>query len=180
MSSQTEQGPSPLPGAVAPAPPLQADAVPKGARLLFVDNLRILLISMVVIQHLSVTYGATGSWYYRDPATDPFTTTFLTYWNGPGQAAGMSFFFIIAGYFSVASYDRKGAAPFVRDRLLRLGIPLLLYDLLLDPLVVYLASGLNGSYWSFYGSYLFHVRTIANGPAWFIAVLLLFSILYAA
>jgi surface polysaccharide O-acyltransferase-like enzyme len=178
MSSQIEQGPSLLPGAAVPAPQVQA-AAPKG-RLFFIDNLRVLLISMVVVQHLSVTYGATGSWYYRDPATDLFTTTFLTYWNGPGQAAGMGLFFMIAGYFTVASYDRKGAASFVRDRLLRLGIPLLLYDLLLDPLVVYLAGGLHGSYWSFYGNYLLHVRTIGSGPAWFIAVLLLFSILYVA
>jgi hypothetical protein len=68
----------------------------------------------------------------------------------------------------------------VRDRLVRLGIPLLLYDLLLDPLVVYLARGMHGSYWNFYGPYLLQVRTIAPVVAWFIATLLLFTLLYAA
>lgn len=156
-----------------------APSAPRGSRLLFVDNVRVLLISMVVVQHLAVTYGSTGSWYYRDPAVDTFTGTFLTIWNGVGQAAGMGFFFLIAAYFTPGSYDRKGGVPFLRDRLLRLGIPLLLYDLLLDPLVGYIASGLHGSYWSHYRSYLLQFRGV-TGPVWFIAVLLLFTLLYAA
>ena len=119
--------------------------VSSGSRLLFIDNLRILLICLVVVQHLSVTYGATGFWYYRDPAADPFTRTFLTIYDGIPQASGMGIFFLIAGYFTPGSFDRKGMARFLRDRLMRLGTPWLLYELLLDPLVVYLASGLHGS-----------------------------------
>ncbi len=145
----------------------------------FVDNLRVLLISLVVVQHLSVTYGATGSWYYRDPAPDAFTSTVLTMWNGPGQAAGMGLFFGISAYLTPGSYDRKGARAFLRDRLVRLGIPMLTYVLLLDPLVVYVANGLRGSYWSFLRDYLLHLRGV-TGPVWFLAVLLLFTFLYAA
>jgi glucans biosynthesis protein C len=93
------------------------------------------------------------------------------------MASGMGFFFLLAGYFTPGSYDRKGSKSFLLDRLIRLGIPLLIYDLLIDPLVVYIASGLHGSYWSFYSNYLLHERGIANGPVWFIAVLLLFSLI---
>jgi glucans biosynthesis protein C len=132
------------------------------------------------VQHLSVTYGASGSWMYTDPATDTFTSTFLSVYNLIPMAAGMGFFFLLAGYFTPGSYDRKGAASFLRDPLVRLGIPWLLYDLLLAPLVVYIAGGLHGSYWSFYGDYLLHVRTISPGPVWFIKALLLFTFLYAA
>lgn len=32
------------------------------------------------------------------------------------SAIGMGFFFFIAGYFVSGSYDRKGAAVFVRER----------------------------------------------------------------
>jgi len=92
----------------------------------------------------------------------------------------MGFFFLIAGYFTPGSCDRKAPKSFLLDRLVRLGIPLLIYDLLLDPLVVYIASGLHGSYWSFYGYYLLHERGIASGPVWFIALLLLFTLIYAA
>ncbi|WP_181923822.1 hypothetical protein [Streptomyces inhibens] len=45
----------------------------------------------------------------------------------------MGFFFMIAGYFTPASYDRKGARPFLRDCLKRLGVPLLAFLLLYVP-----------------------------------------------
>jgi glucan biosynthesis protein C len=122
--------------------------------VLFVDNLRILLISMVLVVHLDDTYGAIGSWDYHDPATNLLTGILLTIPNAIGMACGMGVFFFLAGYFTPGSYDRKGLRSFLRDRLVRLGMPLLLYDLLLQPLVVYIASGLHGPYWSFYSTYL--------------------------
>ncbi len=178
MLSKAPQTRSTLPGTASAGPPVAAAAL-KGGRFLFIDNLRILLISLVAVQHLSVTYGATGSWYYRDPATNAVAGTFLTLWDAPGQAAGMGLFFLIAAYFTPGSYDHKGAHVFLRDRLIRLGIPLLVYVLLLDPVVEYMANGLHGSYWSAYGSYLLHLRGV-TGPVWFIAVLLVFTLLYAA
>ncbi len=72
----------------------------------------------------------------------------------------------------------KVARSFLQDRLVRLGLPLLLYDLLIQPLVVYLAEGLPGSYWSFSSTYLLQMRGI-TGVVWFLAVLLLFDLLYA-
>jgi peptidoglycan/LPS O-acetylase OafA/YrhL len=179
MSAQIEQTPSQLSSAMGAALTLQTGAS-HGSRMLYIDNLRILLISMVVVQHVAVTYGAVGSWYYHDPVTNLTTGIILTIWTGIGMASGMGFFFLIAGYFTPGSCDRKGTKSFLLDRLIKLGIPLLIYDLLLDPLVVYIASGLHGSYWSFYATYLLHEKGIANGPVWFIAVLLLFTLVYAA
>lgn len=178
MSSRAEQAPSLLAGTAGTAPTLQAGAS-KGSRMLFVDNLRILLISMVLVVHLDDTYGAVGSWYYHDPATNMLTGVLLSIPNAFGMASGMGLFFLLAGYFTPGSYDRKGSRSFLRDRLVRLGIPVLIYVLLLDPLVVYIASGLHGSYWSFYANYMPQVRGV-TGPAWFIALLLLFSLVYAA
>jgi len=179
MSSQIQQAPSQLSSTTGAAPTLQTGSS-LGSRMLFIDNLRVLLISLVVVVHLAVTYGAVGSWYYHDPATNLPTAIILIFISGPGMATGMGCFFLLAGYFTPGSYDRKGSKSFLQDRLVRLGIPLLIYDLLLDPLVVYIASGLHGSYWSFYSTYLLQEKGIANGPVWFIAVLLLFSLIYAA
>ena len=181
MASQMELTTSRLPGPAGTAPARQAAPAPKGKRLLFVDNLRILLICGVVIQHLSVTYGATGSWMYRDPAAnDTFTSAFLTTLNGIGMTAGMGFFFLLAGYFTPRSYDRKGGISFLRDRIIRLGLPWLVYALLLQPLVYYIAGGLPGSFWSFYPTALHLMGSIADGPIWFVELLLCFSLLYAA
>src|SRR6266536_1503311 len=170
MSAQIEHAPSQITDAVNTDRKMPTSAS-QSSRMLYIDNLRILLISMVIVVHLGVTYGAVGLWYYHDPVTNLPTAIILTFITGPGMAAGMGFFFLLAGYFTPGSYDRKGPGSFLRDRLVRLGIPLLIYDLLLDPLVVYIASGLQGSYWSFYSNYLLHERGIASGPVWFIAVI---------
>jgi glucans biosynthesis protein C len=150
MSVQIEQTPIQLSSATGAAPTLQTAS--QGSRMLYIDDLRVLLISMVIVVHLAVTYGAVGSWYYYDPATNLLTAVILTFISGPGMATGMGIFFLIAGYFTPGTYDRKGSKSFLLDRLIRLGIPLLIYDLLFDPLVVYITSGLHGSYWSFYGN----------------------------
>jgi surface polysaccharide O-acyltransferase-like enzyme len=179
MLSQTELTTSQPPGAAATAPPRQAAAAPEGKRLLFLDNLRILLICGVLVVHLNDTYGAIGDWEYRDPVTNLLTGILLTTLNGILMACGMGIFFLIAGYFTPGSYDRKGPRAFVQGRLVRLGLPVLLYDLLIQPLVAYFAGGLPGSYWSFYGSFLLQIRGI-TGVVWFLVLLLLFDLLYAA
>jgi hypothetical protein len=100
MSSQTEQAPSLLAGASSPAPPVQAAAAPQGylsprqgARLLYIDNLRVVLICMVVVAHLAMIYGMAGiPWDYRDPATDMLTAILLTTLVGIGQAWGRDSF----------------------------------------------------------------------------------------
>jgi Acyltransferase family len=181
MTSQTELTPSQFPGAAATAPPSQAAAAPQGKRLLFIDNFRILLICGVLVDHLGITYGSIGSWMYRDPAApDLFTGAFLTTLNGILMACGMGLFFFLAGYFTPGSYDRKGGASFVRDRLIRLGIPWLVYALLFQPLVYYIAQGLPGSFWSFYPTALHLMGSIADGVIWFVELLLCFSLVYAA
>jgi len=178
MLSQTELTTSQLPGAVATAPPGQTSAAPQGKRLLFIENLRILLICGVLVDHLNVTYGGLGSWYYHDPATNLLTGVLLYILTLILMACGMGFFFLIAGYFTPGSYDRKGGASFVRDRLVRLGLPLLLYELLIQPLSAYLAEGLHGSYWN-YLRYQLQLRGGIPGVVWFLVVLLLFDLLYA-
>jgi hypothetical protein len=40
----------------------------KTARLYFVDNIRWLVIVLVIVLHAAVTYSNMGSWYYKEPA----------------------------------------------------------------------------------------------------------------
>ena len=43
----------------------------------------------------------------------------------------MGFLFLLAGYFTPASLERKGYGRFLGDRFLRFGLPLLAFDLIL-------------------------------------------------
>ena len=158
---------------------LQQAPAKKSSRLVFIDNLRVVLIILVVMHHLAITYGAAGSWYYQDPVKDTLTSAVLTILTATNQAFFMGLFFLISAYFTPGSYDHKGAGPFLRDRLLRLGIPLLIYDLLINPFVAFIATGFQGSYWNFFTGYLLALGGIGQGPVWFIEALLLFVALYA-
>jgi glucan biosynthesis protein C len=94
------------------------------------------------------------------------------------------FLFLIAGYFVPGSYDRKGIGLFLKDQLLRLGVPVLFYIFVIDPLLGYaLAVIVRGFAESFWGYYVRHVRGYGDyglgvGPMWFIVVLLIFTIIY--
>ena len=152
------------------------------SRLLYVDNLRTLVIIMVILVHLSVTYGGEGSWYYKEGGADLPTGIVLTIHNAISQSFFMGLLFLLSAYFTAASYDRKGPGPFLRDRFLRLGVPLLVYEYLIQPLLAcFLAwagvinlGGSRGEYVRWYYT-SFH---LGSGPLWFVEVLLIFSLLY--
>src|SRR5258708_9818903 len=104
-------------------------------RLLFIDNIRWTMIVLVLSVHACDTYSPFGNWYYvdRQPA-GLGTKLFFGAYQSFLQAFFMALLFFIAGYFSVAAYDRKGLLPFVRDRFFRLGLPTLLYTFVIGPL----------------------------------------------
>jgi glucans biosynthesis protein C len=155
-----------------------AAAAPESTRLLFLDNVRVILIMLVIAGHLAIVYGGAGSWVYQEPTKDLVAIIILSIFTATGQAFTMGLFFLIAGYLTPGSYDRKGAAAFEKGRLLRLGIPLLIYDLFINPFVGYVAHGLPRPYLESYSDYLLHFRGIGTGPLWFVEALLLFSSVY--
>ncbi len=152
-------------------------------RFAFIDNLRILLVALVILHHLAVTYGGEGSWYYYEGQADTVTTTVLTLFVVINQAFFMGFYFVIAAYFVPRSLERNGSQPFLKGRILRLGVPLAFQLLVMGPLLNYGLSvhvwGSNESLWTYIGDYLRHYPGLDTGPLWFVEALLIFSILYA-
>ena len=61
------------------------------ARLYFVDNLRALLTTLVIMQHLSVTYGGVGGCYYFDGKPDQISGIVLAIQNATNQSFFMGF-----------------------------------------------------------------------------------------
>lgn len=151
------------------------------SRLFYVDHLRVLLTVLVIFHHTAITYGGEGSWYYIESTETELTPTkgLLSLFTGVNQAFFMGFFFLISGYFTPRSYDRKGALPFLKDRFIRLGIPLAVYVFLIGPSLIYaMKPERKEPFWSFYSNEILSFRIINWGPLWFVEALLYMAIAY--
>ncbi|MFX1358648.1 MAG: acyltransferase family protein, partial [Promethearchaeota archaeon] len=102
------------------------------------------------------------------------------------QGFFMALFFFISAYFVPGSYDRKGARRFLKDRFIRLGIPLILYVIIVNPLILYILYILPSQGISFFEYYLTYFQSIeafldyigGNGPLWFVLMLLILAVCY--
>ena len=152
-------------------------------RLFYIDNIRILLTILVILHHLAIGYGASGNNPYVEAGEiSTVSTILMTLFVAINQSFFMGFFFMISSYFIPGSYDRKGTWLFIKDRLIRLGIPLLFYIVVIDPLLSYLLAryyGFPGSLGEFLSLFLKSYDRIGVGPLWFVAALLIFSLVYA-
>ncbi|ODS34977.1 hypothetical protein BEH94_02790 [Candidatus Altiarchaeales archaeon WOR_SM1_SCG] len=149
--------------------------------LFFVDNLRILLIVLVILHHLAITYGGPGMWYYQESSPGMIESLVFALFLAMNQSFFMGFFFMISGYFTPGSYDRKGAWRFFKDRLLRLGIPLLFYIIFIDIVINYataISRGFSGSFLEFLGLHIEGYAGLGTGPLWFVESLLIFAAIY--
>lgn len=144
---------------------LQAPSAPR--RVAYLDNLRVLLVVLVILHHFGETYTDVSEWYYEEPPSDPVSSVFLLFVMAVNQAYFMGLFFLIAGFFVPPSLARKGDGAFLRDRLLRLGIPLVLYVLVINGFVTWIGGQQQG--WP-----------LGPGPMWFVEILLLFTVVYVA
>jgi peptidoglycan/LPS O-acetylase OafA/YrhL len=151
------------------------------ARELYIDRLRSVMTAFVILHHTAITYGASGSWFYNElHVSGTISSLLLTFFVATNQAYFMGFFFLLAGYFTPPSLERKGYAKFVADRFLRLGVPLLVFVFLLGPLTAALVNAAEGKgFWSTF-AYLWNHAVIITGPLWFAQALLMFSIGYCA
>ena len=168
---------------IASAPPQPpATVIPGSKRLQYLDNLKIVLVAGVIVGHAVITYGGLGSWIYLEQSHTSLLMAPLSILMQIGWLFAVGLFFLIAGLLTPASLQHKGYGRFVRDRLTRLGIPLLVFMLLVMPPVrsaVYAATHSSAGrepFWTFLG----HQDWVMNlGPMWFVLFLLVFSLGYA-
>src|SRR5579871_5719109 len=159
---------------------MQGASATATGRLVFVDNLRALVILLVLSMHACDTYSPFGNWYYQQhPAVSLSTALTFGSYQSFVQAFFMGLLFLIAGFFAARSLSQKGARRFVQDRLWRLGVPTLPYMVLIGPVTQYFLSHTWGAD-SFAAEWIHHVRDgeilSETGPMWFAAALLVFSL----
>jgi hypothetical protein len=95
----------------------------------------------------------------------------------------MGALFFTAAFFAVPSLAKRGPGAFIRERIFRLGVPLLLYMFIIAPFIYfallkydYARGGILENYLLYLGSFEWLGST---GPLWFSETLLFFCAAYA-
>jgi glucan biosynthesis protein C len=148
------------------------------SRLFYIDNLRIFLIGLVVLHHFMISYGAPGGWFYIESQAEFPLLIPMAMFVATNQAFFMGMFFFISAFFILPSFVRKGTLTFIKERLIRLGIPLVVYYFIINTLTIFIRNKyileendqftdmvVNPNYWGF-------------GPMWFVEALLIFTAVF--
>ncbi|MFJ8539618.1 acyltransferase family protein [Streptomyces sp. NPDC093591] len=156
------------------------------------DALRIFVVLGLVFFHSALVFSPDDDFYVKNAET----TGAITVLAGFGVVWAMPMLFLVAGLGSRYSVRRRGPSRFARERLMRLGVPLVFATLVLCPLPQWLRlraadPGHDESYWRFWPRFL-TVRPDAadfpfvlegehfeTGHLWFVVLLLTFSLLLA-
>lgn len=112
--------------------PVHAAPAARG-RLDWLDNLRVVLTVLVVVHHAAQPYGPADWWYVQGQPQSEALATLATV-NG---TFFMSLFFFVSAVFVPGSAERRGGWRFLKGRLTRLGIPLVVGALTIVPGLMY-------------------------------------------
>ena len=160
------------------------DKLPK-KRIAYLDNMRSLIIFLVVVLHSAVTYSGIGGWYYKEGSLENllvFEIIFFGFLQSHIQAWTLGTLFFISAYLASKALVKYGTAKFIKERLFRLGIPLLIYVFIISPFLGYILHehnpeiGILDNYFQYIINFWWLGST---GPLWFVQVLLIFSVIYA-
>jgi hypothetical protein len=150
-------------------------------RLVYVDNLKVLLIAAIIAAHAVLGYAATtDAWSWSDvrEVTLSAATESVLLLAFVLTAVVIPLLFLVAGLLTPRSLERKGTARYVHDRLLRLGVPFVAVALLLWPSLEYALFRTLGEAPGLW-TYLRAEGTLDTGVLWFVGALLVFSLVYA-
>lgn len=153
------------------------------------DYLRAFAVVLVLCQHAILAYTKYAFINFENPLANSNPVVNEQRWLGFDLIVAfnetflMALLFFISGMFVWQSLARKGARKFLRDRLIRLGLPFIIGVVFLIPLAYYpaqlqigLINGVDSSYGTFW---LTMVRSGYGtaGPLWFLWLLLVFNCL---
>jgi hypothetical protein len=151
---------------------LEVQAAPKAkARNFALDRARTFLTLVVLIHHAVIPYTFFG---HTDPKSwIGFDTVVLA-----TDSFFMAMFFFLSGLFVWPSLSHRAPQIFVRDRLLRLGLPFAIAAFTIIPVAYYAISLRQHSEFAF-AEFWWKTVTVGpwpSGPIWFVWVLLAFDL----
>ncbi|GLZ31700.1 hypothetical protein Lesp02_38880 [Lentzea sp. NBRC 105346] len=152
-------------------------------RLSAVDNLKVILVAWVIGGHALLGYSAVGGWPYdeiNEVTFRPGVETALAALIGPSGLFFMGVFYFMSGLLTPDSVRRKGSLRYSGERLVRLGIPWAVSAVLAWPLFLWIAYRAAGHEVSPWWVFTHRDPFLDSGSLWFVLVLLIFSVGYAA
>jgi glucan biosynthesis protein C len=156
------------------------------------DAIRLVVVLGLVFFHSALVFDTRDDFYVKNPQT----TEAVTWLAGLGVVWAMPALFLIAGLGSWHSIRRRGVRGFARERLLRLGVPLVFAILTILPVPQWLRlKAADASYDESYPAFLLRFFDVhlslsdfpflvqgeyfETGHLWFVVLLLFFSLLLA-
>ncbi|KAM0206838.1 hypothetical protein ACHAQD_009978 [Fusarium lateritium] len=101
-------------------------------RKYWLDNLRAVMTTIVIINHTGAAYGGGGK--EAHPGAFAKTSPILMPYVAFHYAYGLGQFFWLSGNLTAQSLSKGSWQDFVKSKLLRLGLPAVIYSILLEPL----------------------------------------------
>jgi hypothetical protein len=154
------------------------------ARVAYLDNLKVLLVAVIIAAHGIVAYSDLESaWPYQDVQEvqlGAVSNAVLSLVALPAVLFVMGLFFLISGLLTPGSVARKGPPLFARDRLIRLGVPLAIWTLVIWAGAKWAVYQVGGETSSFWWRFVHSDPFLDTGPMWFVEILLVYSLAYAA
>lgn len=119
-------------------------------RFFFIDALRAFIIFLVVADHVAIAYALHfgDMWFVKDVNRSVIYDVIHLLID----AFHMPILFLLAGFFTLSSVQRRGVGNFMKERWIRLGIPFVLGVILLCPPQTYgkyLQQGGTLGYWNY-------------------------------
>ncbi|MCR4730273.1 MAG: acyltransferase [Saccharofermentans sp.] len=154
------------------------------SRVHYIDNLRWITISLLVLYHACMAYNTWGEKnyiFFKDLKPLAFVVVLISPWFMP-------LMFVLAGVSASYSLSKRGFGQFIGERFKRLGIPLVIGLIINTPILSYIADITHNHYQgNFIQHYvIFYSRFtdlsgydggFALGHLWFLLALILISLI---
>jgi peptidoglycan/LPS O-acetylase OafA/YrhL len=153
-----------------------------------IGYLRAIIVALVIAHHAALAYHPFAPpppasldlqprWWEAFPVVDTHKWSGFSLFVGFNDTFFMSLMFFLSGLFVWRGLERKGTAKYLRDRLLRLGLPFVVATVLFAPLAYYPTYLQTPGHTDFARFWLqwTSLGQWPAGPAWFVWVLLAFD-----
>ena len=145
------------------------------SRIVYLDFIKVFLTCMVVAHHAGQAYGDTGgTWLVSDGPKLDYLKSFFFF----NAAYMMGLYFFISGYFTHYSAHNKPYKKYLKERFIRLGIPLIFFAFLIFGPLQFFLDNSTRNYFNFLADLHFNHPPLSLAHLWFVASLLAYSVIY--